>query len=288
MNIPSLRWLALSLSAIASTQAGAETTQCTAITRLPTVITAQGVHCLKTNLGTSIRTGAAIRIATSNVTLDFNGYRLGGLAGGLDTNADGVKIGLGQRNVQIRNGAIRGFRRGILVAGGYGHLVEDMLLDGNRKAGLWAENFSGSPLVGLVARRNRVIDTGGTTLSETDPSVYGMMIRSGTEVRLIDNDVMNTTRNGAETGLAYGMRVISDAAVVEDNRVSNSADRGIYSSNNSAVLIAGNRITNRIPGGQVGLRMNSSDSSLYQGNMVSGFAIPYTGGTDGGGNVSLP
>ena len=55
----------------------AETVNCTAIATLPCTISTQGVYCLGGHVGTSITSGNAIEIATNNVVLDLNGFKIG-------------------------------------------------------------------------------------------------------------------------------------------------------------------------------------------------------------------
>src|SRR4029079_11936992 len=50
----------------------------TVIASLPTVISTQGVYCLTHDLATNITAGKAIDIQTNNVTIDCNGYKIGG------------------------------------------------------------------------------------------------------------------------------------------------------------------------------------------------------------------
>src|SRR5687768_7416536 len=57
------------------------------ISSLPATISTQGTWCLKSNLSTGITTGNAITIATNNVTIDCNDYKLGRLPAGDATNA---------------------------------------------------------------------------------------------------------------------------------------------------------------------------------------------------------
>src|SRR5262249_41325240 len=90
----------------------AETVNCTAITSLPAVITAQGIYCCIDHLSTAITSGNAIDIQTNNVILDLNGFKLGGLAAGPGTQAVGIHA-LDRQNLTIKNGTIRGFLRGI-------------------------------------------------------------------------------------------------------------------------------------------------------------------------------
>src|SRR5215471_9938738 len=86
----------------------AETINCTAITALPAVITVQGIYCFTGDLNTAMTSGNAIDIQTNNVVLDLNGWKLGGLAAGLGTNAVGIHAS-DRKNITIKNGTVRGF-----------------------------------------------------------------------------------------------------------------------------------------------------------------------------------
>ena len=52
------------------------------ISSLPVTITTQGVWCLDRDLSTSNSAGPAVTIATNNVTVDCNGFKIGGLGAG--------------------------------------------------------------------------------------------------------------------------------------------------------------------------------------------------------------
>jgi hypothetical protein len=72
-------------AAFLSTSANAETINCTEITTVPFVITVQGNYCLKSDKSSSSTTGNMIDIQTNNVTIDLNGFKLGGLGAGVGT-----------------------------------------------------------------------------------------------------------------------------------------------------------------------------------------------------------
>ena len=156
-----------------SAPALAETVNCTAITAVPVTITAQGVYCLKKNIVTAITSGAAITIAASNVTIDFNEFKLGGLASGAATQAVGV-YALNRKNITLRNGNIRGFNAGVYLDqntadGSAGHVVEDNLIDRSTQVAL---SIAGS---GIAIRRNRIVNTDSTPPAGalSAPSGYG-------------------------------------------------------------------------------------------------------------------
>src|SRR5262249_53980916 len=95
----------------------AETVSCTPITSLPAVITVQGIYSLTGNLNIAMTTGDAIDIQTNNVLLDLNGWKLGGLAAGVGTTANGMHAA-GRQNITIKHGTVRGFLIGIVLDNG--------------------------------------------------------------------------------------------------------------------------------------------------------------------------
>ena len=60
------------------------------ITSLPAVISSQGTWCMKQDLATAVTSGFVITVATNNVTIDCNNFKLGGLAAGAGTQASGI------------------------------------------------------------------------------------------------------------------------------------------------------------------------------------------------------
>ena len=112
--------------------ARAETINCTPITSLPATIDTQGLHCLTGNLATSQTSGNAIEITANNVTLDLNGWKVGGQGAGAGTQAGGISSAA--VNVTVRNGIVRGFSIGISLTG-RGAVVRDMLVDQNTQYG---------------------------------------------------------------------------------------------------------------------------------------------------------
>ncbi len=253
-------------------QGSAETVNCTPVTSLPATINSQGLYCLTGNLSTSQSSGIAITINANNVTLDLNGWKVGGQAAGAGTTAYGIYSTA--NNVTILNGIVRGFYIGIYLSGS-GVVVHDMLVDQNTSIGI---DTGGQ---GTLLEHNQVVSTGGTT---TGGNVYGIYM-GGPGSRAINNDIANTVRNSANTSAAFGLRTTGSPSFVENNRVSDSVDYGIYSSNNLDVTLVGNQINNYAYTGVIGLRTNTGPS-IYKDNLVTGFTTGFSASVDGGGNVS--
>ena len=244
--------LVLLASVLGAAPTRAETV-CTAITALPAVITVQGVYCFTGDLSTAMGSGPAIDIQTNNVTLDLNGFKLGGLAAGPGTTALGIRA-INRQNITIRNGTIRGFLVGInlatIISASQGHVVEDIRADQNTSLGIFVTALNS------IIRNNLVVATGGTTIYGTNADAAGISVHAdGT--RVLNNDVMDTMKQG--TGTARGIEFVGGIAggLAVNNRIT-VADRGI-----------------EYVGGATG---------KYRDNVTFGVTTPYTGGTDIGNN----
>jgi len=220
------------------------------IDSIPTTISTQGVWCLRKDLSTGVTDGIAIYVDANNVTIDCNDFKVGGLAGGLATNAGGIYTAFERNNATIRNCNVRGFMVGISVDGD-GHLVENNRVANNTLQGISTYGD------GNIVRNNMVIDTGGRP---DGASALGIgMIGEGGEVS-------SNTVNGvsAGTSLAGG----GSAGIIA---------RG---------LIAGNHVSSILPAGDPaqaeGIRtgvLNSAvrDNVVIQHFYTAGIGITGTG-----------
>ena len=266
--------------------ARAETVNCTAIPSLPYTISIQGVYCLTHNLDTNMTTGNAIDITVNNVTIDLNGFKLGGLSAGTATQTNGIYANE-KKNITIRNGIVRGFSAGILLndtgtlGESSGHLVEDILADQNRTYGVAVFG------TGSVIRNNRVVLTGGYTGGNYALAVGVTAV--GDDIRVLNNEVVNTFGQG--TGAAgIGIYLVNSyRGFVQGNRVSlvtaeygDNLARGIdINSSNNAVIT-----DNRIAGVGYGIYFrDGSGYGKYTNNLVDAASVQsYYGGTAVGNN----
>ncbi|WP_139832250.1 hypothetical protein [Mesorhizobium australicum] len=259
--------------------AHAEVQDCIEIVSLPAVITQQGIHCMKKDLATSATTGNAITINANNVTIEMNGYKLGGLGGGVNTQATGISA-YNRQNITIRNGAIRGFLHNVKIEGpqiggsSTGHLIENVRSESARYVGLW---IMGSH---SVVKNNTVILTGGGTLA----SAYGIVVQFG-EGHSVMNNIVNDV---SESNLAYGITA-SDTigAVVEGNQVRDvaaSTSYGIFSSGERNV-IQRNTIIN-FSAGTTGIDGQATNDACI-GNAITNFTAPLNGCSLSSGNLTF-
>jgi len=211
------------LVGLAGTASADETTFCNQfITTLPYTITVQGHYCFDRNLATAITAGNAITINVDFVVIDLNNFKLGGGSAGLGTNATGIGS-VSHRNITIRNGNIRGFKKGISLTGsGGGHLVENNVLDGNTWYG--AEVFGDT----VVVRNNIVTNTGGSTVNTSYP--YGIKTAgSGYGFAVVRDNVVTNTFNPTANG-AYGIgpyNLLADHNFVRMGPVATNGSYGI-------------------------------------------------------------
>jgi hypothetical protein len=286
MNLKSLALLGL-LAVFAWTKpASAESYHsCTGtISSLPTTITVPGVYCMNADLTNSTAGATLITINTNNVTIDCNGHQLTSTAG-LGNTATGIYAYF-RNNTTVRNCHIRGLKTGVWLVGntGKGNVVEDNVFDGNTYTAL-VMNGDGS-----VARRNQVLNTGGSTVYAT---VYG--IYSFNAVDLIDNTVSGVTARTGGGGSAYGIYTSNNGNnTVSGNRVRGVArdgagsTYGIFIYGTGRQSVRDNDVLGNGAVGSTGLYC-STNSTHVQDNRVFGFAYGIAGGcAQDDGNVTSP
>jgi hypothetical protein len=278
--IRSLFLLALLLGATAFAPARAEINDCINITSLPAVITTQGVYCLKQNLETAISSGAAITIATNNITIDCNDWKIGGLAAGPSTAAVGI-FGDDRLNVTIRHCGVRGFIYGIGLFGitGAGHLVEDNRAELSTVVGIVVDGY------GSVIRRNRVLDIGGQPGAA---EAWGIVV-GGIGAVVSDNlingvSVAGREGNGSVTGIAvYGSsHEFSRNLVVNLLPIGTGVSVGLWGDGPSSYRA--NTLMNFVA--KPGTGLIAGALSFCKDNFIRNYATAISSCTDAGGNFS--
>jgi hypothetical protein len=238
---------------------------------LPATLTTQGVWCLRKDVGTGIATGAAITIAANNVTLDCNGFKLGGLAAGNDTRAVGVASD-GVLNTTLRACHIRGFEVGANLANTAGGVVEDNRFEGNT-VGALIVGGSGSSVV----RRNLLLDTGGTTHPDDWGIAFAVSAYGPVQIR--DNLIDGVTH----PGMVLALRIEGDGLLVQDNRIgglSSPYSVGINAYNANSMVFRDNVLFGP---GVYGLYC-SGYYFVASGNVVSRFTYSH-GGCSAAGDI---
>lgn len=270
--------LALALPA-PSPQAAETFHACTGfIDTLPATISTQGTWCLRQDLATAISSGQAISIATNNVTIDCNHFKIGGLAAGAASQAIGIGAS-GRQNASVRNCNLRGFFTGIQVDGGAGHLIQ-----GNQFDNIY---LSAIVLLGenSIIRRNRIHGTGGGT------PVFVPASGIFTNADVIGN-VITDVIAGAPGGEVYGIWALGASTTIRDNHVSylvpgaGSAAYGIAASG-AAQRVAGNHLVGMPDTDGTGIDATGTLSTC-SGNTVSRFATALSGCEANAGNLSSP
>lgn len=246
------------------------------IDSLPATISTQGVWCLRENLGTNINSGNAITIATNNVTIDCNGFKIGGLAAGDGSEARGIYAD-NRQNATVRHCNVRGFQFGIWLKGGAGHVVEDNRLDNNLVHGIRVSGDNN------LVQRNLVYDTGGSTRT-------GLGIGIAASADVIDNTVAGVFGVFPSTSV-QGIYAYGHGNTVRNNRIrglqaSGSGNAiGIWSKGNS-MTIDGNQIAAATGGGN-GTGIDGTASTVCSNNVVIGFSAAISECVDAGDNTSL-
>jgi hypothetical protein len=253
--------------------AGSEVTFTGFITTLPAVINSQGTWCMTQDLSTSISSGFAITINTNNVTIDCNGFKLGGLAAGIGTAAYGI-YAQDRLNATVRNCTIRGFQFGLRFYGGNGggHLVEDNRFDGNTYCGMQVVGD------GSLIQRNLVFATGGSTAISAEAPL-GIVADGSSDV--LDNTVSGVTALVGGNGGATGIYASGDLdGLVEGNRVhglvadGGGLATGIYATSGHLSVRRNDLVSTNSGGGTVGMQCGAA--VLARDNTALGFATGFS------------
>jgi hypothetical protein len=252
------------------------------ITSVPTTISKQGTWCLSKDLATAVTSGSAIEIATNNVTIDCNNFKLGGLAAGEGSRTFGIYANARQ-NATVRNCTIRGFYAGILFEGnaGGGHLVENNRLDNNLQTGIHVVGD------GSTVRDNFVYATGGAT-----GQTYAHGIAVFETVDVLDNTIADVNSLVDPYGMSVGYNY---GGVVARNRirglwsVNGYYNRiGIYAYDNTNLILQDNVIINTgsNPAQATGVycQLGSGTGSRIRNNRLLNFAAASKDCIDDGGN----
>lgn len=255
------------------------------IDTLPATISTQGVWCLRKDVATSITSGNAIRIDTNNVTIDCNGFKVGGLGGGPASKANGI-FANNRQNITVRGCNVRGFATGIHINGGAGHMVERNRLDHNLGTGivLGTLNIGGPPTDNSVIQGNSVYDTG----SPTGNSVAAIFA-GGADV--IDNTVSGVFTKG--DGSTYGIVAFKAGAVVRGNRVreleatSTVQAWGLWAPGSDARVEDNSLAIEGSGSGHIGILGDSPGGAMCVDNTSKGFSVAVQQCFDGGGNAHL-
>jgi len=268
----------LFLSGLASMPIHAETFHSCAVVipSIPAVISNQGVYCLTHDVNTAVTSGNAIDIQTNNVTIDCNGYKIGGLAAGTSSQTVGINA-TNRQNITVRNCTLRGFVEAIRLDGGAGHLVEDNRLDNNLFVAMYIAGDNNR------VRRNAVFDTGGFVGSSQS---VGLSI----EANAVDNTVAGVFAVGTDPNTA-GIIMYGDGTEARGNQVSGVVTSGAgvaggIQANGVGVTLRDNSIAAASSTPGTGLGGHGATDTICIGNTIHKFTTAMANCQDGGGNSS--
>jgi parallel beta-helix repeat protein len=247
------------------------------------VITQQGTWCLAKDVSSPLANGTAIDIAVNNVIIDCNGFKVGGLAAGANTNTTGIAA-RNRLNTTVRNCNVRGFRTGIDITGvpSSGHSVENNRLDNNRQVGIAIEGG------GSTVRRNVVTDTGAGGNSS-----WARAMQIGENVDVIDNLIDGVMPGaGAGTPSAAGIYLYATGSVVRNNRIRNvtgdkGSSYGIYATGAGMNRAADNDLFGMQETSSWGVWCSSADNVSLTDNYIGGFGDGYDSSCSNDGNNTL-
>lgn len=208
----------------------------TPIGTLPFRISRSGAYAVTGDL-TGVPGRAGVTIAADNVTLDLNGFSLGGVTGSLA----GIDLEGARRNVVVRNGTVRDWGgKGLALSGAVNSVVEHVRASGNGGAGIH---------LGELGRVESCLaaDNGG----------FGVEVGSGTTVSAC---IASANAGG---GIKAG-----DGSVIRDCTVAGNESHGIQVA--SGCLVQGNlcRLNGQAAAG-AGLNVTGTANRLENNHLLA-------------------
>jgi parallel beta-helix repeat protein len=208
-----------------------------------------------------------------NVTIDCNDFKIGGLAAGPTSVAQGI-FAQDRLNLTVRNCSLRGFQIGIGINGtGGGHVVEDNRIDQSLNHGIVVQGDNN------LVKGNLVFDTGGKP---------GGLFFAGIRA---DADVIDNTVSGvlavAPTSWPFGILVNGDGHLAQGNRVRNvigpDGASGIVAEGGEGHVFAENLVDSHSFVSGKGI----VSKGTCRANSVRNFAVPYDFCWEDAGNSTL-
>jgi hypothetical protein len=261
----------------------------TPISSLPFNITMQGSYYLTANL-TANGNGHGITISADNVTLDLNGFAL---IGGGSGQVAGINIPDAHKNIQIRNGTVRGWTNGgVNAANATNSVIERLRLSNNSANNAFLNVAALSIGFGSSVKECSVtqspnchgIATGNASLISgcvVSANTSGAGIRAGDDCYVITNI---SDSNGTGITMGSGNRVESNnctfnsgaGVLVPSGATNNVLVRNSARGNNPNYNIAtGNRygtIANLTPGGTGAAFGDAAPTSIITTDPWANFA----------------
>ncbi len=200
----------------------------------------------------------SITIASSDVTLDLNGFSVNAATAG---SGNGILVSTSQSRVIIRNGVVSRFNAGVVISADVKSVIlEDLMIRECRNYGVLASSIINR---NTTIRRCNVIDTGATSTGTSANLIVTGISLTG-DGHVIEDSIVQSL-----VYLGTGVPVFRGVSFANGSGVANVVRRCVV---NSQPAIAGD-----------GIRFFGT--GVYRDNTVIGFSSSYVGGTNGGGNV---
>jgi hypothetical protein len=258
------------------------------INSVPYTITNSGTYILGSDLDYSMGSGAAIFVDFSNVTLDLNHHALRGFNAGTGSQAVGVYVN-GRPNVEIKNGSVGGFYKGIVFKARAGFeprntsgTVHDMLINYNLFRGIQFDTARACAVKNCQISGTGFDQSGNVIPQYQGPAQTGLV---GTTVA----ELISLSGPNAAGGYAIDSINATGANLVEGNLVSNTTGTGInigaldLADNN--VVVTSGRNYNFQAGSGARNNISGQPGANFNLSVILGVASPLHS-TDLGGNVS--
>jgi parallel beta-helix repeat protein len=205
---------------------------------LPVQLKVSGSYRLDSNLAVSANNKMAIFVTAPNVTIDLNGFTIGGATKGT------YGINSSKGGLTVRNGTIRAFKLDAIYASGPTLVVENMRIENNGRYGINELYVNASPKTGLED---------GQTLIKNSIVFHNLQGITCQSACHVEGNVISHN--------SYSGIIISQSgATVINNTVSNNGGYGVVG---NYVGLGGNTLFNNIYCHTSGVMLVMEKNAIY-------------------------
>ena len=202
----------------------------TKISSLPYTISTPGFYYLSKDLSTS---GAGITVNASHVTIDLMGFSLVGN----DKTNTGIYMS-GKTNVEVRNGTVRYFDKGIFEdsMNGANHRIINVRVEVN-SLGIWFYG-SGHLVKGCTAANNS-----NTAIYVNGGNISGNVLNNNaTGIYIAEGTISGNTVVNAATGSGVGINCVGIGSIIGNTVICNTEQFGIIAGGGAPVVVDQNSV----------------------------------------------
>ena len=222
--------------------------------------------------------GNGLVIGSDDITIDLAGHTVDGLGSAAPFGSAGIDNGSGHDDVVVKNGVVREFDEGVVLAGTAGNVIRALRVSANRSNGLFVDGFAAADSHDNKLLDNRIIgnSSDGLALRGSDHNTIRGNVSRVNGVRGISL-TFSSQRNSVHGNVVSGnsgqgvlLLDLADDNDVALNRITDNGLAGVLVAGSNRNRVVANTVTSNAEGVDLlaGDRPLGSDDNVLARNLV--------------------